>query len=158
MDPLPTPTPTPTPAPAATSASVQHVNKKSSDELLRKFADSGDEAEEAPEKKQVIRVSKRRKVRNRASGEGEQCESPSNGKNSLVERRSLLPAAGTKNKALLRQLGVHGRASQLRARDIRNKSFFGAIHKTWRRTIEGASKVFMEKHYNRHKRLISDIA
>ncbi|BBH07446.1 hypothetical protein Prudu_019386, partial [Prunus dulcis] len=120
--------------PAATSASVQHVNKKSSDELLRKFADSGDEAEEAPEKKQVIRVSKRRK------------------------RRSLLPAAGTKNKALLRQLGVHGRASQLRARDIRNKSFFGAIHKTWRRTIEGASKVFMEKHYNRHKRLISDIA
>lgn len=127
MDPLPTPTPTP--APAATSASVQHVNKKSSDELLRKFADSGDEAEDALEKKQVIRVSKRRKVRNRASGEGEQCESPSNGKSSLVERRSLLPTAGTKNKALLRQLGVHGRASQLRARDIRNKSLFGAIHK-----------------------------
>lgn len=31
------------------------------------------------------------------------------------------------------------------------------IVQTWRRTIEGASKVFMEKHYNRHKRLINDI-
>jgi len=28
---------------------------------------------------------------------------------------------------------------------------------TWRRTVEGASRVFMEKHYNRHKRLINDI-
>jgi len=27
---------------------------------------------------------------------------------------------------------------------------------TWRRTVEGASRVFLEKHYHRHKRLIND--
>ncbi|KAK9921682.1 hypothetical protein M0R45_030184 [Rubus argutus] len=147
MDP-PTPTTTVT-ATATASASVQHVTKRSSDELLRKFADSGDEAS-ASVKKQVVKVLSKQRKRSRKSGEFDQCESPSNGKSSsLVEKRSLLPA-GTKNKALFRQLGVHGRS-----RDIRNKSLFGTIHKTWRRTIEGASKVFMEKHYNRHRRLIS---
>ncbi|KAM0993145.1 hypothetical protein ACFX2I_008862 [Malus domestica] len=151
MESLTTATPT-------TCASVQHVTKKSSDELLRKFADSGDEADAPASKRMVVRVSKRRK-RSRVNGEGDhQCESPSNGKTTgLVERRSLLPA-GTKNKALFRKIGIHGgRGSHLRATDIRNKSLFRSIHKTWRRTIEGASKVFMEKHYNRHKRLINDI-
>ncbi|KAM5559039.1 hypothetical protein ABKV19_020599 [Rosa sericea] len=151
MDP---PTPIPTPATATASASVQHVTKRSSDELLRKFADSCNEAEASARKKAIRALSKQRK-KSRKSGEFDQSESPSNGKSSsLVERRSLLPVvAGTKNKGLLlRQLGVHGRS-----RDIRNKSLFGTIHKTWRRTIEGASKVFMEKHYNRHRRLINDI-
>ncbi|XP_009369540.2 uncharacterized protein LOC103958940 [Pyrus x bretschneideri] len=151
MESLTTGTPT-------TCSSVQHVTKKSSDELLRKFADSGDEADASARKQLAVRMSKRRK-RSRLNGEGDhQCDSPSNGRSTgLVERRSLLPA-GTKNKALFRKIGIHGgRASHLRATDIRNKSLFGSIRKTWRRTIEGASKVFMEKHYNRHKRLINDI-
>ncbi|XP_062005509.1 uncharacterized protein LOC133722654 [Rosa rugosa] len=153
MDP-PASIPTSAAATATASASVQHVTKRSSDELLRKFADSCNEAEASAKKKAIRALSKQRK-RSRKSGEFDQSESPSNGKSSsLVERRSLLPVvAGTKNKGLLlRQLGVHGRS-----RDIRNKSLFGTIHKTWRRTIEGASKVFMEKHYNRHRRLINDI-
>ncbi|CAL5409179.1 unnamed protein product [Camellia sinensis] len=29
---------------------------------------------------------------------------------------------------------------------------------TWRKTVDGASKVFLEMHYNRHKRLTNDIA
>ncbi|PRQ44476.1 hypothetical protein RchiOBHm_Chr3g0479681 [Rosa chinensis] len=153
MDP-PTSIPTTATATATASASVQHVTKRSSDELLRKFADSCNEAEASARKKAIRELSKQRK-KSRKSGEFDQSESASNGKSSsLVERRSLLPVvAGTKNKGLLlRQLGVHGRS-----RDIRNKSLFGTIHKTWRRTIEGASKVFMEKHYNRHRRLINDI-
>lgn len=32
------------------------------------------------------------------------------------------------------------------------------LMQTWRNTIEGASKVFLEKHRNRHKRLINEIA
>lgn len=44
-------------------------------------------------------------------------------------------------------------------------SFFNYLHififwrfvQTWRKTVEGASRVFMEKHYNRHKRLINDV-
>ncbi|KAF3442644.1 hypothetical protein FNV43_RR16560 [Rhamnella rubrinervis] len=141
------------------NVNVQHVNKKSSDELLRKFAE-----DEAPPKKE-LRLSKRRKRSRSATARG-QCDSPSNNgssstsngsSTSLVERRSLLPSA-TRKSALLRQLGMHGGSHlRLRARDIQNKSVFGTIKKTWSRTIEGASKVFMEKHYNRHKRLINDM-
>lgn len=141
MDPpTPTPTPTRTTVTATASASVQHVTKRSSDELLRKFADSGDEAE-ASAKKQVARVLSKQRKRSRKSGEFDQCESPSNGKSSsLVEKRSLLPA-GTKNKALLRQLGVHGRS-----RDIRNKSLFGTIHKV--RFLSLQLHVFQSSLYN----------
>ncbi|XP_030927348.1 uncharacterized protein LOC115953724 [Quercus lobata] len=137
---------------SASSATVQHVNKKSSDELLKKFAEMGsDSGDEAPARKE-LRVLKRRK-RGRIIREGGQCDSPSNS-TSLVERRSLLPLVPTRRSELLRQLGI-GR-TKLRARDIKNKSLLGTIEKTWRKTVEGASKVFIEKHHNRHKRLIND--
>lgn len=130
MEAITAPTPTCNTTTAAASASVQHVTKKSSDELLRKFADSGDEAEVPARKQLAVRVSKRRK-RSRVNGEGDhQCDSPLNRRSTgLVERRSLLPA-GTKNKALFRKIGIHGgRGSHLRATDIRNKSLFGSIRK-----------------------------
>ncbi|KAF7818953.1 uncharacterized protein G2W53_024408 [Senna tora] len=125
----PTPTPTPTPKP-----NVQLVPKKSSDELLRKFAEMGSHSHT-----KHSHLSKRRK---------KSVESHSDTPTALVERRSLLPPAATRRSPFLRHL---------RPRDIRNKSLFASIHKTWRSTIEGASRVFMEKHYHRHKRLISDI-
>ncbi|KAG4991225.1 hypothetical protein AAZX31_09G102800 [Glycine max] len=102
---------------------VQHVTKKSSDELLRKFAEVGD-SNNAPKKKKTKRTAE--------DGSG----------TAVVERRSLL-------------LRAH-----LRARDLthfRTKSLLGTIEKTWRRTIEGASRAFIERHYHRHKRLINDI-
>ncbi|RDX88430.1 hypothetical protein CR513_29988, partial [Mucuna pruriens] len=116
---------------------VQHVTKKSSDELLRKFAEAGD-SNKAPKKKRTER-----------GGGG--------GAAALVEKRSLLPPQATRKTAalLLRQIGI-GRAHQ-RTRDFRNKSLFGTIEKTWRRTLEGASRAFMERHYHRHKRLINDM-
>ncbi|KAJ1396040.1 hypothetical protein SESBI_27348 [Sesbania bispinosa] len=123
---------------SATDTKVQHLTKKSSDELLRKFADEGGQ------KKELRIVIKRRK-----KGREDRCDSPSNGGAAVVERRSLLPPSVTRRSMLLRQL---------RARDIRNRSsLLGTIHKTWRRTVEGASRVFIEKHYHRHKRLINDI-
>jgi len=113
---------------SASAANVQHVNKKSSDELLRKFAELGsDSADEAPARKELVRVSKRHKIRSRIVRDGDQCESPSNGSTRLSERRSLLPLAATRRSALLRQLGI-GR-SQFRARDIKNKSLLGTIEK-----------------------------
>ncbi|KAK6232289.1 hypothetical protein QUC31_010484 [Theobroma cacao] len=141
---------------------VQHVTKKSSDELLRKFAElEGDDDDKGPARKELRVVVKRRKrstgtALRRREGDYSQCESPSgNGSTSLTERKWLLPPAVTRRSALLRQLGI-GR-SQIRAREIRNRSLFGTIEKTWRKTIEGASKVFMEKHYNRHRRLVNDV-
>ncbi|OWM82655.1 uncharacterized protein LOC116207826 [Punica granatum] len=140
------------------SMNVQHVNKKCSDELLRKFSDSDDEEDRKLEL--VIRATKRRKRSSRQRvgpiEAGESCESPTNC-NSLVERRSLLPvAARTRKSVLLRRLGIGRSFTQLRARELRNRSLLGTIEKTWRKTVEGASRVFMEKHYHRHKRLIND--
>ncbi|WJX78655.1 hypothetical protein P8452_61850 [Trifolium repens] len=121
------------------AAKVQRVTKKSSDELLRKFAEVG------TDDKKEFRLIKRRKKKIKQN----QSENISNGATAVVERRSLLPATVSRKSVLLRQL---------RVRDNRNKSsLLGTIHKTWRRTVEGASRVFMEKHYNRHKRLINDM-
>ncbi|XVF56007.1 hypothetical protein PTKIN_Ptkin06aG0081800 [Pterospermum kingtungense] len=160
------PNPNPNPNLNPGSVQVQHVTKKSSDELLRKFAEvEDDENKGGAARKELLRVVMKRRKRNgswprrRESGGYGQCESPSsaiNGTNtSLVERKWLLPPAATRRSYLLRQLRI-GR-SQLRAREIRNRSLFGTIEKTWRKTIEGASKVFMEKHYNKHRRLVNDV-
>ncbi|XP_028808658.1 uncharacterized protein LOC114763212 [Neltuma alba] len=70
-----------------------------------------------------------------------------------MERRSFPP---TRRPAMLRQLWI-GRA-QLRPRDDRNKFLLAIIEKMWRRTIEVASRVFIDKHYYRHKILNCDIS
>ncbi|TXG57963.1 hypothetical protein EZV62_015792 [Acer yangbiense] len=139
---------------SSTNATVQHINKKSSDELLRKFAQVGSDS---IGKEVVLRVSKRPKRSSTRTRRDSTDESPSNNNgNSLVERKWLLPPAATRRSALLRQLGI-GRSHLRSSRDINNRSLFGTIEKTWRRTVQGASRVFMEKHYNRHKRLINDV-
>lgn len=108
-----------------TTTTVQRVNKKSSDELLRKFAEVGEDHTASEAKK-------RRKIRSKTWKEGGaaneySCESPAHyTTTTLVERRSLLPQL-TRKSVLLRQLGI-GR-SQLRAKDIKNKSILVAIEK-----------------------------
>ncbi|KAH9625515.1 hypothetical protein KSS87_012116 [Heliosperma pusillum] len=78
-----------------------------------------------------------------------------------VERKSLLPQQMNNNNnnnrrsssgTLLRKFGI----SKSHSRGFRHKSVLGAIEKTWSKAIRGASKVFMEKHYNRHRILNSD--
>ncbi|CAK9322897.1 unnamed protein product [Citrullus colocynthis] len=126
---------------------VQHVPRKSSDELLRKFAEVGSESGGG---RRLLTVVKRRRKR-----ANEECDSPSGG--GVVERKWLISPVGRKS-VVLKKVGIgNGRSQQLRIRDFRNKSILGAIQKTWRRTVEGASKVLLEKHYNTHRRLISDI-
>ncbi|KAG5252782.1 hypothetical protein OIU76_021361 [Salix suchowensis] len=142
----------------SSTATVQHVTKKSSDDLLRKFAEMSDDDDDT-KKLELTRVSRSKSKRRRTRRDvesGYSRESPShyNPSSSLVERRSLLPPL-TRKSALLRQLGI-GR-SQLKARDLKTKSILASIEKTWRKTLEGASKVLLEKHYNRHRRLISDM-
>lgn len=116
---------------------VQHVTKKSSDELLRKFAeldedDGGGGKKGAAFRKELrVMVVKRRKrsgfSRSRRESLGH-CESPSNnGTTGLVERKWLLPPPATRRSTFLKQLGI-GR-SQIRAREIRNRSIFGTIEK-----------------------------
>ncbi|KAI9090602.1 hypothetical protein K1719_028455 [Acacia pycnantha] len=100
----------PPPAAAAASPAVQHVAKKSSDQILRKFA-------------HLDSPSPKIKSKRRCSIAESHCRSPSHG-SALGHQKQIL---------------------------------FGTLEKTWRSTVEGASRVFMEKHYHRHKRLINDI-
>uniref|UniRef100_A0A6N2MQM4 Uncharacterized protein n=1 Tax=Salix viminalis TaxID=40686 RepID=A0A6N2MQM4_SALVM len=130
----------------SSSSTVQHVTKKSSDELLRKFAETSDGA-----KKLELANGVKKEEDKKGSWNPSYYKSSS----SLAERRSLLPPAPTRKSLLLRQLGI-GRL-QLKARDAKNRSILASIDKTWRKTVEGASKVFLEKHYNRHRRLINDM-
>jgi hypothetical protein len=99
------------------AAKVQRVTKKSSDELLRKFA------EVDTDDKKELRLIKRRKKKIKQN----QSESTSNGATAVVERRSLLPATVSRKSVLLRHL---------RVRDNRNKSsLLGTIHKVRVRPI-----------------------
>ncbi|CAA0837480.1 Unknown protein [Striga hermonthica] len=122
---------------------VQHVAKSSSDQLLRKFAVVGPDKNDKFAAKD-LRLAKRVK-RKVCAGHG----------SSLPEKKSLLgPLNVHKSAALFRRLGMS--KAKIRAREIKNKSIITALEKTWRRTVEGASRVLMENHYNRHKRLIND--
>ncbi|KAG8371849.1 hypothetical protein BUALT_Bualt12G0005800 [Buddleja alternifolia] len=138
-------------------ARVQHVAKSSSDQLLSKFAEVDSESKHHRISAKDLRLARRAK----RSGARKECDDgegncKSSGGNVLAERKSLLPvAAARKPAALIRRLGMS--KAKNRAREIKNKSIFIAIEKTWRRTVEGASRVLMEKHYNRHKRLINDV-
>ena len=109
----------------ATEAKVQHVTRKSSDELLRKFAEAGSD--------EAAGENKRRKKKKRESECD--CDSPMNGGAAVVERRSLLPPKVTRRSVLLRQL---------RVRDVRNKSsLFGTIHKV---SVPNSVHILQTKH------------
>lgn len=112
-------------ATAAEANKVQHVTKKSSDELLRKFAEAGSD--------EAAGENKRRKKKKRESECD--CDSPMNGGAAVVERRSLLPPKVTRRSVLLRQL---------RVRDVRNKSsLFGTIHKV---SVPNSVHILQTKH------------
>ncbi|EYU39942.1 hypothetical protein ABFS82_10G171900 [Erythranthe guttata] len=136
----------------STASRVQHVAKSSSDQLLRKFAEVGTDSNDKSSSAKDLRLAKRAKTSQEIRKESKR------GNNKILgERKSLLPpqlAAPRKSTALIRKLGIC--RAKIRARDIKNKSIITALGKTWRRTVEGASRVLMEKHYNRHKRLIDD--
>lgn len=127
-----TATPTATDTDNSTAAArVQHVTKKSSDELLRKFAEVGS----ALDDKKELRLAKRLRRSTKAGvfnqGRMYVDQSPSlNGVSvSIVERKCLLPpvVSSRRKPTLVRRLGI-GRAA-VRAREIKNKSILGAIEK-----------------------------
>ncbi|VVB03078.1 unnamed protein product [Arabis nemorensis] len=120
---------------------IQHVNKKSSDELLRKFADP-----DVDEPKSTKR--RRKSATNSRDNSVIDTESNTIG---LVERKRLLLAPASKRRSLFLRQIASGKSH------LRNKSLVRTIGKTWRKTMEGASRVFIEKHYNRHRRLINDV-
>ncbi|KAF2289476.1 hypothetical protein GH714_036537 [Hevea brasiliensis] len=55
------------------------------------------------------------------------------------------------------ELGEDETAAEAKMRKEARLGIRNIQHHTWRKTLEGASKVFLEKHYNRHRRLISEV-
>uniref|UniRef100_A0A803LFS9 Uncharacterized protein n=1 Tax=Chenopodium quinoa TaxID=63459 RepID=A0A803LFS9_CHEQI len=132
---------------------VQHVTKASSDQLLRKFAeiDSDSDYDNPPPRLTCMMMSPSKEV-----------NVGSNASLRVVERKSLLPQHYKTRRSSSSSSGnfivKHLRSHHFRgARDFRTKCVLSAIEKTWSRAVRGASKVFMEKHYNRHRSLIDDI-
>ncbi|XP_039138987.1 uncharacterized protein LOC120276330 [Dioscorea cayenensis subsp. rotundata] len=155
-------------SPPQPSPTVQHVTKASSDQLLRKFAELDSDSPRATRKPQLLRGQIDRKNRSNkvvsALGAREIRASSIVVDAPIARRRisgsraewnTLLPISSRRSKSLGRKMGI-GRS------EPGNRDFAGiacilaALEKTWRRTIEGASKMFVEKHCSNHVRLISD--
>ncbi|KAH7664560.1 hypothetical protein IHE45_14G127400 [Dioscorea alata] len=155
-------------SPPQPSPTVQHVTKASSDQLLRKFAELDSDSPRTTRKPQLLRgqiVRKKRSNKVVSALGAREIRASSTVVDAPIARRrisgsraewnSLLPISSRRSKSLVRKMGICRSESG-------NRDFAGiacilaALEKTWRRTIEGASKMFVEKHCNTHVRLISD--
>ncbi|MQL91342.1 hypothetical protein Taro_023950 [Colocasia esculenta] len=150
-------------ASAPTACNVQHVTKASSDELLRKFADT-EPAKDSPKKKTPMMLGplarRKRPPSRRMPRAARECGCGGDGPGAerLAELKALLQHPPSRRAALLRRIGAAGARSELSAREIAGVGFLlAALQKTWRMTVEGASRMLVEKHCNRHVRLISDM-
>ncbi|KAG6476493.1 uncharacterized protein LOC122024966 [Zingiber officinale] len=156
---------------------VQRVNKASSDELLRKFAELDADPPARPyslprPSSTTARIFTPMAVRKKscrainALSSRELISSSSSyadgrparrGRTSAgqAEWKSLLPLSNRRSssKSLLRRIGV--RRSDDAAPGI-GLFFAIALQKTWRKTMASASKMIVEKHCPKHVRLISD--
>ncbi|THU67096.1 hypothetical protein C4D60_Mb05t21050 [Musa balbisiana] len=151
------------------AAKVQHVSKASSDELLRKFAEiDADPPARAPAHLLRAPIVVRKKSRRAVSAlSARELSSPSDeairatrrrrrrSSGGLGEWKSLLPISNRRPASLLRRMGIR-RSEDGGASGI---ALFlaAALEKTWRKTVEGASKMFVEKQRQNHVRLISDM-
>ncbi|ERN17101.1 hypothetical protein AMTRI_Chr09g13800 [Amborella trichopoda] len=122
---------------------VQHVSKASSDKLLNKFADMGSDSGFLSAGKII-----QRKPCSRKRGRELRMEMKNGG---VVELSSLL-IPGSKRKTNL--------FSHLRlVRSDHDWFLVAAFEKTWRRTMEGASKMFVHKYCRQqhHVRLMNEV-
>lgn len=124
------------------SSKIQHVTKKSSDELLRKFAEVGSEKEDKAAAKKELQLAKRLKRStgrriNKAAAFGHggggarnsSLTSTAATNASVIEMKSLLSPLTSRRSSgkLSRRLGI-GKA-KVRAREIKNRSIFGTVAK-----------------------------
>ncbi|GJN30163.1 hypothetical protein PR202_gb18449 [Eleusine coracana subsp. coracana] len=151
------------------AVSVQHVAKASSDELLRKFADPDARSPVTPPRRSLA-LRRKRSSRRVASGlSARDSDAWAAGTTELAapkRRRSiggstdwraglLLPtttAAASARKAQVRRGGA------ARLDDAAGIGLLlAALERTWRKTVAGASKMFVERHRTNHVLLISDM-
>ncbi|KAE8799725.1 hypothetical protein D1007_24814 [Hordeum vulgare] len=156
------------------AVSVQHVAKASSDELLRKFADPDDDSKQRqltpPRRSLALR--RKRSSRRVASGLSAR-DSGTAGAASGAElaapkrRRSiggstdwraglLLPTTTASSSSARKGTASHARRGA-RLDDAGVAHFLAALERTWKKTVAGASRMFVERHRSSHVQLISDM-
>ncbi|XP_008786724.1 uncharacterized protein LOC103704959 [Phoenix dactylifera] len=147
---------------------VENVTRASSDELLRKFAeldaDPPVRSSRPSVRLPIVRRNRSRRVmsglaaRDLATGGAETPSTRRRRSGGLAEWKALLPptASSRRSASLLRRMGI-GRSEIGPGDAVGLKLLLAALEKTWCKTMEGASKMFVEKHCNKHVRLISDI-
>lgn len=148
--------------PPPPQVSVQHVGRASSDELLRKFAD--------PDARRPAVTPPRRKRSSRrvASGLSARDSDAAAGFTGAElaapkRRRSIGGSADWRAGLLLPTSTPAASARKAQARRARADDAAGiglllaALERTWRKTVAGASKMFVERHRTNHVLLISDM-
>uniref|UniRef100_A0ACD5WEN0 Uncharacterized protein n=1 Tax=Avena sativa TaxID=4498 RepID=A0ACD5WEN0_AVESA len=159
---------------AGTAVSVQHVAKASSDQLLRKFADPDDDAKKPQQltpPRRSLALRRKRSSRRVASGLSAR-DSDATGTDLAAPKRRrsiggstdwraglLLPTSTGASSARKGAGGGGARrgggAGRLDEAGIAH--FLAALERTWRKTVAGASKMFVERHRSSHVQLISDM-
>lgn len=149
--------------------SVQHVAKASSDELLRKFADPEDDDDKprhpAPPRRSFKRSSRRvasgLSARDSGSAAGTELAALPKRRRSLGGssewRAGLLLPTTTKAGSAARKGSAARRGGAARLDEAGIGLLLAALERTWRKTVAGASKMFVERHRTNHVQLISDM-
>ncbi|KAJ1298980.1 hypothetical protein BS78_01G496100 [Paspalum vaginatum] len=153
----------PNQAQAQGAVSVQHVAKASSDELLRKFADpDARPAAAGTPPRRSLALRRKRSSRRVASGLSARDSDAAE----LAEpkrRRSIGGSADWRAGLLLPTTTAAASARKAQPRRVRLDDAAGigillaALERTWRKTVAGASKMFVERHRTNHVLLISDM-
>ncbi|KAL6907720.1 hypothetical protein ACP4OV_002759 [Aristida adscensionis] len=151
------------------AVSVQHVAKASSDELLRKFADPDARLPVTPPRRSLA-LRRKRSSRRVASGlsardSGADLAAPKRRRSiggSAEWRAGLLLPTTTAAAASARKggaaVGHPRRGGAARHADAAGIGLLlAALERTWRKTVAGASKMFVERHRTNHVLLISDM-
>ncbi|PUZ43045.1 hypothetical protein GQ55_9G630600 [Panicum hallii var. hallii] len=151
------------------AVAVQHVAKASSDELLRKFADP-DARHLATPPRRSLALRRKRSSRRVASGlSARDSDAAAAGASELAapkRRRSIGGSADWRAGLLLPTTTAAASARKAQARRggasrLEDAAGIGlilaALERTWRKTVAGASKMFVERHRTNHVLLISDM-
>ncbi|WVZ55298.1 hypothetical protein U9M48_005974 [Paspalum notatum var. saurae] len=149
------------------AVSVQHVAKASSDELLRKFADPDARRPVTPPRRSLA-LRRKRSSRRVASGlsarDSSDAAAGTDGLAAPKRRRSIGGSADWRAGLLLpttTAAAASARKAQPRRARLDDAAGIGillaALERTWRKTVAGASKMFVERHRTNHVLLISDM-
>ncbi|RCV46751.1 hypothetical protein SEVIR_9G560500v4 [Setaria viridis] len=152
------------------AVSVQHVAKASSDELLRKFADPDARHLATTPPRRSLALRRKRSSRRVASGlsarDSEASASAGAAELAAPKRRRSIGGSADWRAGLLlptttaasARKGQARRGGAARLDDAAGIGLIlAALERTWRKTVAGASKMFVERHRTNHVLLISDM-